>query len=71
MFHVAISTDVDYGGERPLHITLLPNPSHLEAIDPVACGKTRAKQLRSREGHYSNDPSSRCGDKVGHVEIEK
>ena len=61
-----MSTDLDYGGERPLHVSLLPNPSHLDAQDPVACGKTRAKQLRSREGHYSSDPSSQCGDKVGH-----
>ena len=48
-----------------LHVCLIPNPSHLEAQDPVACGKTRAKQLRSREGHYSSDPNSHCGDKVG------
>jgi 2-oxoglutarate dehydrogenase complex dehydrogenase (E1) component-like enzyme len=26
-------------------ISLLPNPSHLEAVNPVALGKTRAKQF--------------------------
>jgi hypothetical protein len=26
-------------------VTLLQNPSHLEAIDPVVVGKVRAKQL--------------------------
>ena len=56
---------MNYGGEKPLHVTLIPNPSHLEAQDPVACGKTRGKQLRAREGHYGNDPNSHCGDKVG------
>jgi probable 2-oxoglutarate dehydrogenase E1 component DHKTD1 len=25
-------------------VSLLPNPSHLEAVSPVALGKTRAKQ---------------------------
>ena len=69
IFSKAISADMDYGGEKPLHVTLIPNPSHLEAQDPVACGKTRAKQLRSREGHYSNDPNSQCGDKVSHERV--
>lgn len=27
-----------------LHLSLLANPSHLEAVDPVVIGKTRAKQ---------------------------
>ena len=31
-------------GQRPLTVSLLPNPSHLEAINPVALGKTRAEQ---------------------------
>ncbi|XP_046848415.1 probable 2-oxoglutarate dehydrogenase E1 component DHKTD1, mitochondrial isoform X2 [Xenia sp. Carnegie-2017] len=62
--HLSISTDVNYGGEKPLHVSLIPNPSHLEAQDPVACGKTRSKQLRLREGHYGNNPESRCGDRT-------
>lgn len=28
-----------------IQISLLPNPSHLEAVDPVVLGKTRAKQF--------------------------
>ena len=31
-------------------MSLLYNPSHLEAVDPVAMGRTRAKQARSIEG---------------------
>ena len=27
-----------------MKVSLLPNPSHLEAVSPVALGKTRAKQ---------------------------
>jgi len=34
---------------RMIHISLCPNPSHLEAVDPVVEGKTRAKQ------HFSGD----------------
>jgi hypothetical protein len=45
--HIAASVDRTYGtGEaaRTVHISLLPNSSHLEAINPVAIGKTRAKR---------------------------
>lgn len=28
-----------------IHLSLMANPSHLEAVDPVVLGKTRAKQF--------------------------
>ncbi|CAJ1334357.1 unnamed protein product [Effrenium voratum] len=31
-------------GSKDVHFTLAPNPSHLEAVDPVVLGMTRAKQ---------------------------
>src|SRR5579862_5235698 len=33
-----------------IHIHLASNPSHLEAVDPVTIGRTRAKQDRAGEG---------------------
>jgi len=42
-YHMGTSTDRDFGG-RPVHVSLTPNPSHLEAVDPVVKGKVRAKQ---------------------------
>ena len=33
-----------------MHIHLASNPSHLEAVDPVTIGRTRAKQDRAGEG---------------------
>ena len=62
-FHLDTSTDLDVGGKK-LHVSMLPNPSHLEAANPVTVGKTRAKQLSWQEGHYG-DGSSVMGDKVG------
>lgn len=41
--HLGTSVDLTYDG-KPLHVTLLQNPSHLEAISPVTMGKVRAKQ---------------------------
>jgi 2-oxoglutarate dehydrogenase E1 component len=38
-----------YGGGK-VHIHLVSNPSHLEAVDPVTVGRTRAKQDRTGEG---------------------
>ena len=42
-YHLGTSTDVEIGGQ-PVHISLQPNPSHLEAVDPVVVGKVRARQ---------------------------
>ncbi|WP_439550984.1 2-oxoglutarate dehydrogenase E1 component [Falsiroseomonas sp.] len=42
-YHLGTSTDVEIGG-RMVHLSLQPNPSHLEAVDPVVIGKVRARQ---------------------------
>ena len=38
-------------------ITLAPNPSHLEAVDPVVEGWTRAEQTDRSGGAGIHDPS--------------
>ena len=35
--------------DKPMHITLMANPSHLEAVDPVVIGKTFAKQVAEND----------------------
>ena len=42
-YHLGTSTDIEAGGHN-VHISLQPNPSHLEAVDPVVVGKVRARQ---------------------------
>ncbi len=42
-YHLGTSTDVEIAGQM-VHISLQPNPSHLEAVDPVVIGKVRARQ---------------------------
>ncbi len=42
-YHLGTSTDRDFDGVK-VHMSLVPNPSHLEAVDPVVLGKTRAQQ---------------------------
>lgn len=62
--HLTSSVDLDFGSHRPVHVTLLPNPSHLEAINPVAVGKTRGRQQSLLDGDYSPESSAQPGDKV-------
>ncbi len=42
-YHLGTSADLEIGGQ-PVHLSLQPNPSHLEAVDPVVAGKVRARQ---------------------------
>jgi len=43
-YHLGASCDRTLPSGANLHLTLLANPSHLEAVDPLVVGKTRAKQ---------------------------
>ena len=42
-YHLGTSTDRVFDGNK-VHLSLVPNPSHLEAVDPVVLGKVRAIQ---------------------------
>jgi 2-oxoglutarate dehydrogenase E1 component len=42
-YHLGTSTDMEIGGHM-VHLSLQPNPSHLEAVNPVVAGKVRARQ---------------------------
>ncbi|MEO7564703.1 MAG: 2-oxoglutarate dehydrogenase E1 component [Sphingomicrobium sp.] len=39
-YHLGTSSDREFDGVK-VHLSLLPNPSHLEAVDPVVLGKSR------------------------------
>ena len=45
-YHIGATGEFDAGGGRRIVVRLVSNPSHLEAVDPVAMGRTRAKQVR-------------------------
>jgi 2-oxoglutarate dehydrogenase E1 component len=42
-YHLGTSTDREFDGIN-VHMSLVPNPSHLEAVNPVVLGKARAQQ---------------------------
>mmetsp|Transcript_22106 Transcript_22106/g.32953 ORF Transcript_22106/g.32953 Transcript_22106/m.32953 type:complete len:826 (+) Transcript_22106:1-2478(+) len=42
-YHLGTSFDRKYPDGRSLHLEILANPSHLEAVNPLVLGKSRAK----------------------------
>jgi 2-oxoglutarate dehydrogenase E1 component len=49
-YHMGATGEYLTKGGKKIHIHLASNPSHLEAVDPVTIGRTRAKQDRAGEG---------------------
>ena len=49
-YHLGTSSDREFDGIK-VHLSLLPNPSHLEAVDPVVLGKARAVQTIKGDKH--------------------
>eukprot|EP00051_Salpingoeca_urceolata_P027485 m.481673 g.481673 ORF g.481673 m.481673 type:complete len:1016 (-) comp22278_c0_seq1:65-3112(-) len=50
-YHLGMSSDVHCNStSRPIHLSLMANPSHLEAVNPLVEGKARAEQ------DYREDP---------------
>jgi len=62
-YHLGTSTDREFDGIS-VHMSLVANPSHLEAADPVVLGKTRAIQTIANdlEQHTGSLPVLLHGD---------
>ncbi|KAJ1913221.1 hypothetical protein H4219_005298 [Mycoemilia scoparia] len=52
---------------QPIRVSLLENPSHLEAVNPVALGNARARQMYLYDAN--TDPACTLGDKVMCVQL--
>ena len=66
--HLVSSTDLDIHG-KDLHVTMLRNPSHLEAVNPISMGKTRGMMQAIKDGAYSEDENSQWSDKVLNIQV--
>jgi 2-oxoglutarate dehydrogenase E1 component len=51
-YHLGASADREFDG-NVIHLSLAPNPSHLEAVNPVVLGKARAKQDQRNDADRS------------------
>ncbi|CAB0042711.1 unnamed protein product [Trichogramma brassicae] len=68
-FHMIGQTEL---GNGRVSVSMLYNPSHLDSVNAVAMGQTRALQHLHRDGGYSEDAaegSTRWADKVLNVQI--
>ncbi len=62
-YHIGATGIYTGASGRPVRIHLVSNPSHLEAVDPVALGRARAKQTRlGRDGKGKVLPILMHGD---------
>lgn len=52
-YHLGYSTDIQTDNGKSVHLSLSPNPSHLEAVDPVVEGMVRAKIDKKYKGDLS------------------
>ena len=52
-YHLGYSTDITTDSGSSVHLSLVPNPSHLETVDPVVEGIVRSKV----DMKYDGDPS--------------
>ena len=50
-YHLGFSTDHKNTDGSSVHLSLLPNPSHLESVDPVVEGKARGAQRKRNDTH--------------------
>jgi len=57
--------------DRNVHVTVLHNPSHLEAVNPVAVGKARGKQMYLYEAKTKDNKLGDChiGDRVLSIQL--
>ena len=61
-YHLGFSSEMETPGGR-VHVTLGFNPSHLEIVDPVVVGSSRARQTRRGDfGHHEVMPILIHGD---------
>ena len=62
-YHMGATGDFSAANGRKVEIHLVSNPSHLEAVDPVAVGRARAKQTRyGKDGRRQVLPVVMHGD---------
>ena len=52
-YHLGFSADVETSDGGTVHLSVAPNPSHLEIVNPVVEGRVRAKQRLHRDSERS------------------
>jgi 2-oxoglutarate dehydrogenase E1 component len=48
-YHVGMNSNIEAIPNKTIHMSLMANPSHLEAVDPVVLGRVRAEQRVAKD----------------------
>jgi 2-oxoglutarate dehydrogenase E1 component len=64
-YHMGATGEFRASDGSTISLHLVSNPSHLEAVDPVALGRSRAKQTRICESARNSD----CPDQAGRDQV--
>jgi 2-oxoglutarate dehydrogenase E1 component len=64
-YHMGATGEYRAPNGSTISLHLVSNPSHLEAVDPVALGRSRAKQTRICESSRNSD----CPDQAGRDQV--
>jgi 2-oxoglutarate dehydrogenase E1 component len=64
-YHMGATGEFHAPNGATIDLHLVSNPSHLEAVDPVALGRSRAKQTRICEASRDSD----CPDQTGRDQV--
>lgn len=64
-----MSEDLAING-RQIHLSMLHNPSHLEAVNPVSMGKTRSKQQYLCDGAFAEHSAHQFESSVINVQVK-
>lgn len=51
-YHMGFTSEIEASNGEKVNMTLAPNPSHLEAVDPVVMGNVRSKLDRDYNGDF-------------------
>src|SRR5678815_2238027 len=53
-YHMGFGSEITTPEGKSIHLKLMPNPSHLEAVDPVVLGFARSSANTLHDGVYEN-----------------
>ncbi|MGC4231413.1 MAG: 2-oxoglutarate dehydrogenase E1 component [Niabella sp.] len=51
-YHLGFGSEIETSGGNTVHLKLMPNPSHLEAVDPVVLGFARSSANNIHDAQY-------------------
>lgn len=62
------SEELDVKGKK-IRVSMLHNPSHLEAANPASMGKTRSKQQMAQDGAFNDNNAVQFANTALNIQV--